>query len=103
MDIDSDSESEVFSSVSEGPHSVAYTNARSMTTASSGTSYELDTRSSSPMSVISLTDSMRANVLYRQEHGRGLNNYSEIYRLPVDDEEFERLGTVARPFLLEFR
>jgi hypothetical protein len=99
MDIDSDSESEVFSTVSDGPpSSVAYTNARSMT---SGTSYELDptTRSSSPMSVISLTESMRANILYRQEYGRGLNNYSEIYRLPVDDEEFERLGTVAHSFL----
>jgi hypothetical protein len=105
MDIDSDSESEVLSTVSEGPpSSVAYTNERSMITASSGTSYELDpsTRSSSPMSVISLTDSVRANILYRQEHGRGLNNYCEIYRLPVDDEEFERLGMVARAFLLEF-
>ena len=105
MDIDSDSESEVLSTVSEDPpSSIAYTNERSMTTASSGTSYELDpsTRSSSPMSVISLTDSMRANILYRQEYGRGLNNYSEIYRLPVDDEEFERLGTLAFPFLLEF-
>jgi len=43
MDIDSDSESEVLSTVSEGPpSSVAYTNERSMITASSGTSYELD-------------------------------------------------------------
>ena len=45
----------------------------------------------------------RRNFLYRQEHGRGLNNYCKIYRLPVDDEEFERLCTpVACPFLFEF-
>ena len=101
MDIDSDTESEIFSTTSEGPpSSVAYTNERSMGTTSSGTSYELDpsSRSSSPMSIISLTESMRANILYRQEYGRGLNNYAEIYRLPVDDEEFARLGTVAHPF-----
>ncbi|KIM37774.1 hypothetical protein M413DRAFT_448286 [Hebeloma cylindrosporum] len=90
MDID-DAASDVFSTTSEGPpSSVAYSNGRTMTTASS---YEIDpaTRSNSPMSVISLTDSMRETILYRHEYGRGLNNYSEIYRLPVDDEEFERL------------
>lgn len=105
MDIDSDSESEVFSTVSEDPpSSIAYTNERGMGTTSSGTSYELDplTRSNSPMSIISLTESMQANILYRQEYGRGLNNYAEIYRLPVDDEEFARLGTMAHPFSLQF-
>jgi hypothetical protein len=25
------------------------------------------------------------------EHGRGLNNASEVYRLPADEEEMERL------------
>lgn len=101
MDIDSDTESEIFSTVSDGPpSSIAYTHARSMITTSSGTSYEIDppTRSNSPMSVISLTESMETSILYRQEYGRGLNNYSEIYRLPADDEEFERLGTVAASF-----
>jgi len=103
MDIDSDSESDIFSTVSEDPpSSIAYSNGGSMATASSGTSYELDPsmRSNSPMSVMSLTESMQRHLLYRHEYGRSLNNYSEIYRLPVDDEEFERLGT-GGPFLLE--
>jgi len=30
--------------------------------------------------------------IYRQEYGRGLNNYSNVYRLPADEEEFDRLG-----------
>jgi ribosomal protein L11 methylase PrmA len=29
---------------------------------------------------------------YRREYGRELNNYSEIYRLPADSEELERLS-----------
>jgi hypothetical protein len=49
-------------------------------------------RSTSPTrSVMSMTDSFRAAV-YRHEYGRGLNNYSEVYRLPADDEELDRLG-----------
>jgi len=30
--------------------------------------------------------------LYKEESGRRLNNYSEIYQLPADEEEFERLN-----------
>ena len=49
-------------------------------------------RSASPTrSVMSLTDSIRA-AAYRHEYGRGLNNYSEVYSLPADEEELERLG-----------
>lgn len=49
-------------------------------------------RSASPTrSVMSMTDSMRAAV-YRHEYGRGLNNYSEVYSLPADEEELDRLG-----------
>lgn len=45
----------------------------------------------------SMTSSLRA-ASYRHEFGRGINNYSEVYRLPADDEEFERLGMVpAQP------
>jgi len=29
--------------------------------------------------------------IYRQEYGRNLNNYSDVYRLPADEEELERL------------
>ncbi|TFY63310.1 hypothetical protein EVJ58_g3330 [Rhodofomes roseus] len=48
-------------------------------------------RSASPApSVYSMTSSLRA-ASYRREYGRGINNYSEVYRLPADDEEFERL------------
>lgn len=59
--------------------------------ATSMTSNDWDMRSASPApSVYSMTSSMRA-ASYKLEYGRGLNNYSEIYSLPADDEEFERL------------
>lgn len=61
--------------------------------ASSATSHDVSMRSGSPApSVYSVTSSLRA-ASYRQEYGRGLNNYSEVYRLPADDEELDRLGT----------
>ncbi|KAI0348125.1 hypothetical protein BDW22DRAFT_1350275 [Trametopsis cervina] len=48
-------------------------------------------RSASPTrSVMSMTSSIRATA-YRHEYGRGLNNYSEVYSLPADEEELERL------------
>lgn len=67
--------------------------------ASSKTSMDMSMRSQSPApSVFSATSSLRAQA-YRQEYGRGLNNYSEVYRLPADDEELDRLGVVkATPF-----
>jgi len=59
--------------------------------ASSTTSHDVSMRSGSPApSVYSVTSSLRA-AAYRQEYGRGLNNYSEVYRLPADDEELDRL------------
>lgn len=59
--------------------------------ATSVTSYDASMRSPSPaLSVIPITDSMRERIL-RQEYGRGLNNYSEVYCLPADDEEWDRL------------
>ncbi|KAI0068004.1 hypothetical protein BV25DRAFT_1875105 [Artomyces pyxidatus] len=62
-----------------------------LTRASSATSYDVSMRSGSPApSVYSITSSLRANS-YRHEYGRGLNNYSEVYRLPADDEELDRL------------
>lgn len=30
--------------------------------------------------------------IYKEEFGRNLNNYSDVYRLPADEEELERLG-----------
>jgi hypothetical protein len=90
--MDSDSQSDIFSDVSGPSLNV------SGTVSTSATSYENDQsmRSGSPASVMSLTDSLlQENVLYRQEYGRNLNNYSNVYRLPADDEEFERLGTIV--------
>ncbi len=59
---------------------------------SSATSYDVSMRSGSPApSVYSATSSLRA-ASYRHEYGRGLNNYSEVYKLPADDEELDRLG-----------
>jgi hypothetical protein len=62
---------------------------------SSATSYEVSMRSGSPApSVYSVTSSIRATS-YRHEYGRGINNYSDIYQLPADDEELERLGILS--------
>lgn len=64
--------------------------------ASSFTSYDVSMRSGSPApSVWSMTSSMRAQA-FKQEFGRGLNNYSEVYRLPADEEELDRLGVCHR-------
>lgn len=62
---------------------------------SSATSYSSDAemRSLSPApSVYSMTNSLREQS-YRVEFGRSLNNHSEVYRLPADPEELDRLGT----------
>ena len=60
------------------------------------TSHDVSMRSGSPApSIYSVTSSIRA-ASYRQEYGRGLNNYSEVYRLPADDEELERLGAFIK-------
>jgi hypothetical protein len=85
MDFDSDTESDMLSMASLPPQSVSGSMASSMT------SYEPDIRSVSPVSVVSMSSSMRA-ASYRKEYGRNLNNYSDIYRLPADDEELDRLG-----------
>jgi hypothetical protein len=62
---------------------------------SSATSYDVSMRSGSPApSIYSVTSSIRA-ASYRQEFGRGLNNYSEVYQLPADDEELDRLGMTS--------
>lgn len=70
--------------------------------ATSRTSVDLSMRSASPTpSVLSITSSLRAQA-YRQEHGRGINNYSDVYHLPADDEELERLGPFNYPFFPSF-
>ncbi|KAF9270828.1 S-adenosyl-L-methionine-dependent methyltransferase [Marasmius fiardii PR-910] len=59
--------------------------------ATSRTSHGLSMRSQSPdPSVQSITSSMLERV-YRHEYGRGFNNYSEVYHLPADAEELDRL------------
>lgn len=44
-----------------------------------------------------MTDSLIASS-YRQEYGRNLQAHSEVYRLPADEEEIERLSTLPLPF-----
>lgn len=59
---------------------------------SSYTSYDASMRSGSPTpSVRSMTSSILAQA-FKHEFGRGINNYSEVYRLPADEEELDRLG-----------
>lgn len=82
MDIDtdrSDTESDIFS-LASAPNTIS--------------SYDADVslRSTSPSSmVLSVTSSIRQKI-YKEEFGRNLNNYSDVYRLPADEEELERLG-----------
>jgi hypothetical protein len=58
---------------------------------SSRTSHDVSIRSPSPTrSVMSVTSSLRAQSIV-EEYGRGFNNQSDVYRLPADDEELERL------------
>ena len=90
MDFDtdrSDTESDAFS-LASAPYTIS--------------SYDADVsmRSSSPASmVISVTSSMRDKI-YKEEFGRNLNNYSDVYRLPADEEELDRLGgSITKPKL----
>lgn len=73
-----------FKAMTEASHPSSYTSYER-------TNQDSQSRSASPASVISLTDSLQTHI-YRQEFGRGLNNYCDVYRLPADDEEWHRLG-----------
>jgi len=64
----------------------------SMVSPSIATSFDLERsmHSASPVSVVSINSNMQ---FFKREYGRQLNNYSDIYHLPADREELERLGT----------
>ncbi|KAK0481523.1 S-adenosyl-L-methionine-dependent methyltransferase [Armillaria novae-zelandiae] len=83
LDGDSDDDSDACSVSSISPFSPAPS-----VGGSSYTSYDASMRSLSP------TPSA-----YKQEFGRGLNNYSEIYRLPADAEELDRLDLQHNMFI----
>lgn len=56
------------------------------------TSNAFSVRSASPTpSVWSITSSIQRQI-FKHEFGRELNNYSNVYRLPADAEELDRLG-----------
>jgi hypothetical protein len=61
---------------------------------SSATSYDADSsiRSASPASVISINSNMQ---FFKYAHGRMVNNYSDVYKFPADEEEFDRLSTLG--------
>jgi len=68
-------------------------------TMGSRTTHDASMRSASPTpSVWSMTSSLRTQAL-RQEFGRELNNYSEVYRLPADGEELDRLDQQHEMFI----
>ncbi|KZT58298.1 S-adenosyl-L-methionine-dependent methyltransferase [Calocera cornea HHB12733] len=50
-------------------------------------------------SVYSLTDSLR-EASFKNVHGRSINNHSEVYMLPADEEEIERLESQHNIFRL---
>lgn len=69
---------------------------------SSATTHDIDMRSASPApSVYSMTSSLR-EAAFRQEYGRGLNNFSDVYQLPADEEELQRLGA-SLVFIIRIR
>jgi hypothetical protein len=74
--------------------------------ATSLTSNNISERSESPApSLISFHSSMR-ELAFTREHGREINNYSQVYRLPADREEHERLSEshlTIRTLLLIFQ
>lgn len=89
MDYDSDQDSDIQSTTGYSP---------SMASSRPTTADEGSMRSASPApSVMSFTSSFREH-LYKQEYGRNLNAYSDVYRLPADEEELNRLGKC--PFAL---
>ncbi|KAF9786738.1 S-adenosyl-L-methionine-dependent methyltransferase [Thelephora terrestris] len=57
---------------------------------SSATDMQDQASMSSGASVFSMSSSIRAQS-FKHEYGRDLNNYSEVYQLPADDEELDRL------------
>ncbi|KAJ7708943.1 hypothetical protein B0H17DRAFT_1031304 [Mycena rosella] len=63
------------------------------------TSYNGSLRCASPTpSAWSMTSSIRAQA-FKKQYGRELNNYSEVYRLPADGEELDRLDTQHEIFV----
>lgn len=48
------------------------------------------TPSPEPDPIMHMDEQLRA-ALYKEEFGRNLNNYSDVYKLPVDEEELDRL------------
>ena len=59
--------------------------------ASSATDIQDHASMSSGASVFSMSSSIRTHS-FKHEYGRGLNNYSDVYQLPADGEELDRLG-----------
>jgi hypothetical protein len=109
VDRDDDAESyHSFRTRSSGPNSsvpsvVSFKPMSEGSIPSSFTSYDRDSqrsssegsRSASPASLITLSESIRER-FFREEHGRRMNNYSEVYRLPADEEEWARLGVYVQ-------
>jgi hypothetical protein len=58
---------------------------------SSATDMQDQASISSGASVFSMSSSIRAQS-FKHEYGRDFNNYSEVYQLPADGEELDRLG-----------
>lgn len=89
LDFDAEQHTELESlSDSEHTHSSATTDV-----------YDFDqvqVRSASPgPSIYSVTSSIREDLLINV-HGRLVNNHSNVYHLPADDEEIDRLGNISR-------
>ncbi|KAF9531824.1 hypothetical protein CPB83DRAFT_847890 [Crepidotus variabilis] len=87
MDYDSDTESDAYSMEAASESGI-----------SSVTSYNVDQsmRSASPVSVMSIDSTMQ---LFKREYGRELNNYSDVYNLPADEEELDRLDLQHQMFI----
>ncbi len=85
-DDESETNSDIYSTASFEPFAPSMTE-------SSQTSFEISAgRSASPVpSVQSMSSSMRDQAL-REEYGRLFNSHSDVYALPADEEELNRLS-----------
>lgn len=90
FDADDDSDS----SSSEAVLSPFLSRRPSLSSATTTSNASMGSSVSSAASVWSMTESMREQA-FKQEYGRGINNYSDVYKLPADEEELERLGMLA--------
>lgn len=84
-------EEDVASDISDSFSQASIPSRLSKTSSRTSFDYEPSPEPSPSRSVTSLTPSMREQA-YKTQYGRAINNFSDVYGLPADEEELARLG-----------